>query len=689
MSSPGRQLLEARPSQWVELHRQHWPIERVAFQDAVGRVLSSTLRGDAVVIDDSAEGPAHVELRAMVPSDRALLDLQVPGNDDDGNPATKGVDLTALLLPRSVRADSTWVMSPLSSKSWVELSDLDAVVCALLLAPVMADLAAIFRLRAGRGPQSEKGKTDELTRCRQAHEALGLPSDLIRPLLDPTLGRHEVIAARQALILSWSEHPDDVGARAMALLCARLAGAYYAKARKDGTVQEARVMNTKTKPLLDVTLRTWDSLVSYLGEGLSTADAQPIAVPEVALPPQPPEPIAERMGVLQEWWRLYDLRQAAQQPENTSLAGLVPPLWDTDPGEGYGHRPVPDLYRSLLPPELVERVEQLWGTGILVRHPGVLIAEPHPFVRFGRLLRPAIEAWDDLASTCWSLCFAGYSRYSLDQLEEQHARVRRELEKVGAPIDLALYRQLREAGRGHDWLFEPRGFNVSVVISLSEQGDVTVGEGDDRPAPAEARPLFLTLRSIIDAHRRRWLDDHLDHMLDAVWRDDIGRAGRAYWSRLRGKGSALTVKQALPDVLEAAERWFNADYGALARTIGLPGPIGESPLPTDRRLPLDLPQLHHEVAAILGGSVRAGELDPREAIYRVSQLAARSDDILVYWQAAGTAPPRSAIFGPNYSWLFAQVFGCEVEDGYKLVLAATREALARSGHPAALELEIV
>ena len=61
-----------------------------------------------------------------------------------------------------------------------------------------------------------------------------------------------------------------------------------AKARKDGSVQEARVINTRTQPLLDGTLRDWTSLVGYLGEGLSAADARPIEIPNVDLPATPP-----------------------------------------------------------------------------------------------------------------------------------------------------------------------------------------------------------------------------------------------------------------------------------------------------------------------------------------------------------------------------------------------------------------
>ena len=115
----------------------------------------------------------------------------------------------------------------------------------------------------------------------------------------------------------------NTAARTIALLCAQLVQAYYSKARKDGTVQAARVITTTTKPLLDATLHDWASLISYLGEDLATADAQPVAIPETVLPPTPPEPIAKRLGVLRDWWQFYDSTHAAQRPGQKNLGDLV------------------------------------------------------------------------------------------------------------------------------------------------------------------------------------------------------------------------------------------------------------------------------------------------------------------------------------------------------------------------------
>jgi hypothetical protein len=137
-----------------------------------------------------------------------------------------------------------------------------------------------------------------------------------------------------------------------------------------------------------------------------------------------------------------------------------------------------------------------------------------------------------------------------------------------------------------------------------------------------------------------------------------------------------------------AERWFGGDFGAVARTTGLEGPISESPVPTNRRLPDDLSSLHKQVSETLRQVIRVGAIEEREAVYRVTQFASRIDDVLVYWQAAGSAPPRSAILGSGSSWLTEQLFGCDLDQGYELLLAATRDVLGRRSHPAAGELEV-
>lgn len=181
MTTPGRRLLELPPAQWVDLHRQRWPTERDAFQEAAGRVFAEVLIGSAAIrstaIDERGEIRLHLD--SVGPAERTALDLAIPERDENGRPRHKTVNLQGLLLPFAVQRDATWLMSQAPAGATVQLNDIDGVLCALVLAPVMSDLSAVLRLRSGMGPNTDQGRAESLLRCRQAHEALGLRSDLI------------------------------------------------------------------------------------------------------------------------------------------------------------------------------------------------------------------------------------------------------------------------------------------------------------------------------------------------------------------------------------------------------------------------------------------------------------------------------------------------------------------------------
>jgi hypothetical protein len=317
--SAGRELIEAPAARWVELHRARRPAAFGELEAALGRLLARVLDGEQAVRlspgSQGAEGPSRIELLGLSEADRAVFGtrLSLPEGDARHVPAG-GLDLAAIRLPELVRAEPLWTMSVGGFRNYIEFTTLDAVICERLLAPLLGDLAYIFRLRAGEGPKTAKGRADRLARSRQAHQALGLAADPLQTLLDPELSAEQVANARSALVTGWAAYPEDVGDRAMALFCGQLAHAYYAKARKDGTVEAARVLTANVAPLLDTTLGDWPTLVAYLGEKQAAADATPVATPEVTLPAEPPPEVTERLAALRDWWAMYDARHAAQVP---------------------------------------------------------------------------------------------------------------------------------------------------------------------------------------------------------------------------------------------------------------------------------------------------------------------------------------------------------------------------------------
>jgi hypothetical protein len=639
--------------------------------------------------------PATVQLLDVGEADRAsFADLASPTVGEDGTPPNRGIDLRSVLLPSAVRQNSTWVMSQTPARVHTRLGNVDAMVSALVIAPIMADLAAILILRAGQGGTSQKGRMERLTRCRQTHEALGLSPEHIDPLLDPLLTRDQVVDTRRQLIESWADHPENVGARALAVLCVRLAEIYYRRARKDGTIERARVITSTSEPLLAATLRDWPSFVAYLGEQLATADASPVQIAPTHLPDKPPDTIEERIVAARAWWEALYSHVSSYSASARSLVHLLPPQWGAEEAL---HAPAaesddvvedetPRSFRDVLSAELVETIEKLWGFAVSPREPSALITQTRPFSIFRQILSPAAELWDEVFATCWNLSFERRTRHTLDELETSHDRYRRELDRLEAPVDDSLYRSLLAVGTGHDWLFERFVPGATFSVSVSETGEAEF-ELERREIDREAHaPVFEALRDVVSLELRRWLDLHIGRFLEHKWRLDLTTAADAYSTRYRGRGKAPTLKQALPDVLPAAELWFAADYGALTRFLGLDGPITESPRPSGRTLPRDLPDIRREVAAQLRQFARPRDTDERHLAYRLDHLAAKTDNVLTYWQAFGTPPPQTAIVMDR--WTADRIFEADPETAYKHLLDALTAALRRRGHPAAEELAI-
>ncbi|TMK99476.1 MAG: hypothetical protein E6G34_02740 [Actinobacteria bacterium] len=690
--SAGRDLIEAPAGHWVELHRARRPAALGALEAALGRLLASVLGGKQAVRLSSgsqgAEGPSRVELVGLREADRAIFAtrLSMPESGPRHVPAG-GLDLAAIRLPELVRAQPYWTMSAAGFRNYLEFTTLDAVICQRFLAPLLGDLAYIFRLRAGVGPKSAKGRGHHLARCAQAHQALGLASDQLQALLDPELSAEQVAAARSALITGWAAYPEDVGERAMALFSGELAQAYYAKARKDGSVEAARVLTTNVVPLLEITLGNWPTLVAYLGETQAPADATPVATPEVTLPAEPPPEVAERLAALRDWWAMYDASHATQRAGMEPLDDLVPKRWDYGlPDEDGGGRRR-GLERRALAPELLLSIASLWGKQVLVRHPDMLVCEPRPLSVLAELVQPAAGFWDELSLTAWFLCFGAYSRHTLDQLEEFQHDTRDVLAELGAPVNPGIYGELLALAERHPFLIEPAGLaiGVSFEINLDDAGAPTVSSHMVQPERRSHPQVFEALRDIITRHRRAWLAQHLDGYLDHLWRRDLGAGAEVYWKRYRGRGKAPTVKQALPDVAGPAQRWFGADHGRLSRLLALDGPITESPVPSPRALPDDLPALQHEVAEQLLSAAKPSD-DGRDRRWDVERFAQQAATVLVAWQATGSAPPRSAVLGSGYRFVIDQTFGSDLDDAYRLLVAAIHGALERRGHPAAANI---
>lgn len=725
--SLGRQLFESPAEEKIVIHRAAWPASAIEYQRIVSSVLSPVLAGIQVIDDlpGSQEGPTKISVRGLTGDEAKLLDARLPPPEGSRNkPASKGTHRWAMELPRSVRSDPRFAMGTAARfPSWLELADGPTMLVVTVISPIMNELATVFRIREGAGPKTLKGAKKAVERSIAAHRMLGLDWRPIKDLLDPTLDAEAVIAARRRLIEGWAEPATDPGEGAMAFLCSRLAHSYYGKARKEGTAIRSQVINSKTEPVLLGTLQTWDSLLDYLGEHISDVDSATAAPISTRIPAGPPPEVGERIQLARRWFvEVFDSAHTSQEPGNPELWGLVPPShasnWDEDIGDLRGEagesgglaqievessepiEPLPlstdvvrsgsseeiaipdtedastaargfdsNLWLTQLSPGMADSIWELWGTTVIARHPDVLVDCSYPEVTFAGILQPAAMVWEDIALTCWFLCFGPYSRTTLDGLEARLDKSLEDLSDLGCPVDRQVFRDLIAAGEGKDWLFAE-----GLVVSITIGSNVTAN--DDKP---DADEVFVRLRDIVSRHRKAWLEASLDKYLEESWKRDLEQASLAYRELEAGRGKPPTAKQSYPKLAGAAKTWFGGDLSRLAGVLELAGPVAEMPVSlSDRGLPGDMRTVRTRVNELLGGTLD-GEGNQRWQMRRRFDLSRHVDTVLTFWQASGELPSRPA-FGKN--WLLKEAFPDDFEQGYLEYIEAIRLALDETGHPA-------
>lgn len=688
-ASLGRRLVEALASDRIELHRAAWPEDEKPYQELVGKVLGRVLSAERVisVLRPGLDQPAHLEVLGLDDAERALLDsrLPPPPPPDRRTPAAKRFARWAVELPRAKRVNARFARSwTPESSDYVELRDGSTMLVVFVIGPLLEELAQVLRLRSGEGPRTLKGRLEAVGHSIEAHETLGLDRSGVLQVLDPTLDAVGVVEARSRLVESWAVYPEDLGARAMALLCTQLAGRYYAKARKDGTALRAKVLTSTVQPLLDTTFGTWEALLRYLDEAAAEADAKPLELDEVRAPDTPPSEVVERTALLRDWWtRVLDPAHAEQRPSMPSPWGLVPSphAWEGDDEGGAGESYDPSSWASRLPEGMQEQIEGLWATTVLARHPSVLVDEPHPEGRFASVLGPAVRVWEGALLTVWFLCFGPYSRTTLDRLQEYHEHALDELSELGCPIESAVFRDLVEAGRGTDWLFQ-QGLGVEMSITISDDGRVDIETQEPGAPKPGSNEVFLRLRDVTTRHRRAWIATYLDRYLEAIWRRDLGHAAEAYRELHVGRGKPPTVKQAFPKLRHAALAWFDGDLSKLARCLNLEGPVTEPMRRSDLTPPEDMDGIRKRVCELLGGS-----MDPESNEYwlqrRRYELSLHVGTVLMHWQASGELPGRPAAMEGRGHLLGDAFPEKDANAGYDEYLDAIRQALREVGHPGA------
>src|SRR5262249_34983900 len=117
---------------------------------------------------------------------------------------------------------------------------------------------------------------------------------------------------------------------------------------------------------------------------------------------QDASPVQRRVTVLKRYWQHFDDLHAKQAPGMPSLWGFVEEGEEVRVEAAENESPEPAwysrrCYRKLLPPDLLEEIDTLWGGVCLAGYPGAIISATSPHVLLAETLGPALRFWHGAA----------------------------------------------------------------------------------------------------------------------------------------------------------------------------------------------------------------------------------------------------------------------------------------------------
>lgn len=418
--------------------------------------------------------------------------------------------------------------------------------------------------------------------------------------------------------------PASLGARYRAFRLLPLLQRYYAKAKKDGRILRRRALTREYEATLSGFFGgDWLALLDYLGEEPHPDEHIATALPETRLYLTPSQevdtklgvesvseeqlkliatslfggetsPVEQRLSALTRYWQAFDSLHNRQESGMEPLWGLVgeyPGFVLFRAGEvDSPHRQ--GVYWRALPDDLLDEIEELWGSVVSSREPSRIITEPFPHVRLAETFGPALRFWHGCALTAWFLCEGPYSRTDMAGLEDYHSRALAELEDLGVPVDRSVFAELvaTEAQLG-----EPQPTHTETREMEIEPGLVI----ETGMSHGSRREGFENLRDVVTKYRRAWAKKHLQDYLRQRAQMDVREAVKVFYvkSAKRG-GKPPTPKQFARTAAVPTDRWFGGDVAALYRAFGERSPV--SPMRI-RIVPEDVEGFVARVYTALGG----------------------------------------------------------------------------------------
>jgi hypothetical protein len=661
--------------------------------DVVGQLLLRSLQGERIVdLKDQQSGNTTIKLLGLSAKHRTFITKTFSLDQQQARgawfiPDTADLRPGVVNLPAAFKNYGRFA----TGIAWEENAKValgsaaDTMVLWAVLEPLFDILMDPLILRGKQA--GTKKREDQLKRWKALDDLLNA---LGFSLLDElavmrygggwhTLNSAQQHTAKLRLLTALGQQVHvQMGARYRAY-CVRLLAEQYYKKAKDG---RAKRTQTLTKPLERMVSGVfggdWLALLDYFGEEPHPEEQIVTALPDVRLhvggqsraakvaaeqgiPIEEVErmlaafwqqdtavsPVEQRVAVLRRYWNLFDDIHARQAKGMTPLWGLVDDhrtvMLDTTARGPY----YPGLYRQLLPAELRQEIEQLWGTKLLPQWPERIISEPFPHVAMAETLGPALQFWQGCALTAWFICEGPMSRTDIAGLAAYYREPLKALEEAGTPVNPELFRELRQAEKrlGPEQPVERQSSTIrgsgGVELTLSTFA-------------GSRRDGFEQMRDLITHHRRSWAAQYLDIYLRGRWEGELRESARVFNQMLHNKGKAPTLKQFVKAAEEPSNHWFGGDISALYGAIGEKAP-GEPqrhillPKDTGAFVQHVYTRLQHlQVPLVEAGSMQQDERNRQNQLERLAQLSIWYGQL----REALDRPPTLKEFGPSkFDWL--------------------------------------
>jgi hypothetical protein len=277
-------------------------------------------------------------------------------------------------------------------------------------------------------------------------------------------------------------------------------------------------------------------------------------------------PVEERTQVLERYWHQFDKLHARQGSGMRSLWGLVEDArgvhigWE---GPDWYH---PRLYLEALTPDLIEKIEHLWGTTMLPRWPERIVTEISPHAAMAETFGVALRFWHGCGLTAWFVAEGPASVTNMAGLPIYHRDAIAELERLGCPINSGLFGELQAAEAK---LGPPESIvNATSTVEMASGISITL-----RTNSGTRRPGFEQLRDIVTRHRRAWAERYLTGYLRTRWETEIREAGRLHAQAIAERGRPPTAKQFARAAALPTNHWFGGDITGLYGALGEKSPV--------------------------------------------------------------------------------------------------------------------